>query len=264
MRTTFLLALAAALGCAAEIDERETIRQSFPATGELVVRNVIGAIRVTAQPGGEVQAVIEKRITAESPAKAEEARRDVRLEMGPSEGAVRFAAVYPKHDVHGYTVRYDFDLKVPEGTRLKLTNVTGGAVTVENTTGDYEISNVNGAVEMREVSGAGSVRTVNGKVAVRYRANPRAACSFKTVNGPVEVWFQPGLAAGLQFKTLNGGVWADFPVTHLPRVAAAGERRNGRFVYRGDSTTRVRAGAGGPELSFETVNGAIQIRSREN
>ncbi len=263
MRTTLFLLLAAALAPAAEIDERETIRQSFPATGELVVRNVIGSIHVAAHTGPDVQAVIEKRITAESPARAEEARRDVRLEMGPSEGAVRFAAVYPKHDVHGYSVRYDFDIKVPEGTRLKLGNVTGGAITVENITGDYEISNVNGAVEMREVSGAGSVRTVNGKVAVRYRGNPRAASSFKTVNGPVEVWFAPALNADMRFKTLNGGVWTDLPVTRLPRVAAEGERRNGRFVYRGDSTTRVRAGAGGPELNFETVNGAIQIRSRE-
>ena len=116
---------------------------------------------------------------------------------------------------------------------------------------------------MREIAGAGSARTVNGKVQAWYRGTPRAACSFKTVNGRVEVYFPPGLAADMQFKTLNGGVYTDFPVDYLPRAAGTAERRDGKFVYRANGATSVRAGAGGPELKFETLNGDIQVRSRE-
>ena len=123
--------------------------------------------------------------------------------------------------------------------------------------------NVNGGIELREIAGAGSARTVNGKVQVWYSGAPKAACSFKTVNGRVEVYFPPSLAADMQFKPLNGGVYTAFPVNYLPRAAGTAERRDGKFVYRASRATSVRAGAGGPELKFETLNGDIQVRSRE-
>ena len=44
------------------------------------------------------------------------------------------------------------------------------------------------------------------------------------------------------------------------RVAAAGERHTGRFVYRGNAFPRVRGGNGGPQLTFETLNGNIRAR----
>ena len=48
-------------------------------------------------------------------------------------------------------------------------------------------------------------------------------------------------------KTMNGGLFTDFDAQPLPaRVSAAGERRDGRFVYRANEHTRVRVGDGGP------------------
>jgi hypothetical protein len=40
----------------------------------------------------------------------------------------------------------------------------------------------------------------------------------------------------------------------------ATQNRNGKFVYRPGRLSRVRIGAGGPELKFQTVNGDIRIR----
>jgi hypothetical protein len=37
------------------------------------------------------------------------------------------------------------------------------------------------------------------------------------------------------------------------------ERRDGRFVYRSNQFTLVRAGGGGPELTFETFNGNVRV-----
>ena len=62
-------------------------------------------------------------------------------------------------------------------------------------------------------------------------------------------------------KTFNGGLFTDFDVQPLAtKVASAGERRNGRFLYRANEFTRVRAGNGGPEITFETLNGNVRAR----
>ena len=59
---------------------------------------------------------------------------------------------------------YDFEIKVPAATFLRLGTVNGGDIRVENTTGDFDVGNVNGGIEMREVAGSGLVHTVNGKI----------------------------------------------------------------------------------------------------
>ena len=112
---------------------------------------------------------------------------------------------------------------------------------------------------MTSVAGSGSAKTVNGPVTVSFTENPQDPSEFTTVNGNVDITFQDGLSADLKMKTFNGGLFTDFDVEPLPQPASAsGERRNGRFVYRSNSFTRVRAGRGGPEHSFETLNGNVR------
>ena len=111
------------------------------------------------------------------------------------------------------------------------------------------------------MAGSGRAHTVNGPVTVTFTANPKQPSSFKTVNGNVDVSFPTGLAADFAMKTLNGGLFTDFDAQPLAdAVAAAGERRNGRFVYRANEFTRVRVGSGGPEITFETLNGNVRAR----
>ena len=96
---------------------------------------------------------------------------------------------------------------------------------------------------------------------ITFTANPRQESSFKTVNGNVDVLFLDGLAADLAMKTFNGGLFTDFDVQPLAQAAAAaGERRNGRVVYRANEFTRVRVGSGGPQITFETLNGNVRAR----
>jgi len=111
------------------------------------------------------------------------------------------------------------------------------------------------------VGGAGTAHTVNGPVTVTFTANPKRESSFKTVNGNVDVTFRDGLAADFAMKTFNGGLFTDFDAQPLATtVQAAGERRNGRFVYRANEFTRVRVGNGGPQITFETLNGNVRAR----
>src|SRR5262249_22399203 len=132
-------------------------------------------------------------------------------------------------------------------------------LTVDGTRGDFTVDNVNGRIDMTNVAGSGHAHTVNGPVKVSFTANPSAASSFRTVNGSIDVFFKDGLSADLRMKTMNGGLFTDFDVQPLPTITpASGERRNGRFVYRANEFTRVRVGRGGPEMTFETLNGSVR------
>jgi DUF4097 and DUF4098 domain-containing protein YvlB len=121
------------------------------------------------------------------------------------------------------------------------------------------VSNVNGRIEVSGVRGSGRAVTVNGPVAVTFAQSPRDVSEFRSVNGNVVVTFPGDLAADLRLKTFNGQLLTDFDVQPLPVDTAVGQQRAGRFVYRSNGTTAVRVGAGGPQLTFDTLNGDVRI-----
>ena len=122
--------------------------------------------------------------------------------------------------------------------------------------------NVNGGIEMVDVQGAGQVQTVNGDIDASFAASPEAATEFKTVNGRVQVALPRDLSADLRMTTLNGGLYTDFESTALASHPATREQRGNRAVYRADRFASVRVGKGGPALTFETLNGDVQVRQR--
>jgi hypothetical protein len=259
-----------------DVEQHETIERTFTLSGaaarKVIVDNVEGSIQVTGHPGSEIRLIARKRLRADSPEKAAEARRDVSLDISQDANTVRLYVDGPfrcrdggvrMHGRQGYRVRFDFELQVPPDTAVSLKTVNDGDIKVEGVAGDYDVDNINGGIQMAEVSGSGRVYALNGRVQVLFRENPRAASSFGSLNGEVRVSFRPSLAADLRFKTFNGGVFTDFPVTYLPVQAAAGERRDGKFVYKSNEWSSVRVGRGGPELSFDAFNGNIRILSRE-
>lgn len=259
-------------------DESDVTRTlSFAGGGDrsVDVRNINGFIHVEATDTSTVQMSIHKVVRADTRDDLAEAERDVRLDF--RDGAPRVEAIVtdrrshvcgePWNDgPHGwdrvhYQVQFDFTIRVPRDVRLRLCTINGGDVIVTGTQGDFDVSNVNGLIDMRRVAGSGRAHTVNGPVTVTFTANPKQATSFKSVNGNVDVSFVDGLSADLSMKTFNGGLFTDFDVQALPGVvSAAGERRNGRFVYRANEFTRVRVGSGGPNITFETLNGSVRAR----
>jgi len=237
--------------------------------------NVSGSIHVTGYSGSEIVMDAQKSIHAESQDRLDAAKRDVKLDISQAGGELKLFVDGPfrchcadggsgvhDHGHRGYDVRYDFELKVPAATVLRLATVNGGHVRVENTSGDFHLHNVNGAIELSEVAGSGTAHTVNGGITASFAGNPAAATSFKTVNGAIEASFRPNLAADLQLRILHGGVFTDFDVAALPNPAPVPERRDGKFVYRSDRSTAMRIAAGGAQLSFQTLNGSIRITKR--
>jgi hypothetical protein len=263
----WLLWLALAFG---QVDDRETIQQAIPNATKLLVDNIDGAIHVTGVAGNEVRFTAVKQITADSAEAMAEAKRDVKLDVSTQGSYVRLYVDGPfrQHDrgwqYYGYKVKFDYEIQVPLGAELIVKNVNGGEITVKGTEGTFDLRHVNGAIRMENVAGAGTVSTVNGTIQVSFAKNPGAATKFHTVNGSIDVRLQPPVNADFHFKTLNGSVYTDFDLTALPMAVGTAAMKDGRFVYRGDRTQAGRAGSGGPELDFETVNGSVKLRSKGN
>ncbi|HLK18019.1 MAG TPA: hypothetical protein VKT81_03650 [Bryobacteraceae bacterium] len=274
MRTLLILIGTLSLAYGDE-QAKETIRQTLPGAARLEVDNVHGYIHVAGYNGSEIQVVAEKTIEAESSERMEAAKREVKLDVSRAGDTVTLYVDGPfrchcddgRWGVHesghrGYNVVFDFDIKVPAATFLRLGTVNRGDVHVENTTGDFDIGNVNRGIDLTEVAGSGRVHTVNGPIHVSFAKNPASSCSFGTVNGSIETSFRPNLNADVMVKTFNGHAYTDYDVTALPRKVSAGERRDGKFVYKSNDFNGMRVGNGGPELKYDTLNGNIQIINR--
>ncbi len=258
------------------VQDQETVRKSFPLGGgaarqSLAIDNVFGSIEVKGTEGNAVELVAKKTLRADTQAKLELARKEVTLDITDQPGTLKFYVNGPfrcqcedgcraSHwDDPGYTVIWDFELRVPRNVDLDLRTVNSGDIRVADVTGDYSVRNVNGTVEMTNVAGSGSVHTVNGKVRVTFRENPRESSSFATVNGGVDLYFSHNLSADLRLKTFNGGIYTDFPVTALPSPGIEERHEGSKVVFRASRYTDARIGTGGPQIKIETLNGDIRI-----
>jgi hypothetical protein len=269
-----VLVVATAALAFAQLEEKSTEHRSFAGTRELIIDNINGAIDVSAYSGSSVEVDVEKTLRGASQDRMNIAKRELSLALLQEGGLVRLMVDGPFRchcsdnsvNFRGgqlYDFNYDFKIRVPRNISLELKTVNHSNISVEGTAGEFKISNVNGGIEMKEVEGSGSVHTVNGPVKVTFARNPTGATSFKSVNGTLDITFRSGLNADVKMKTFNGGMFTDFQVTALPVSATQPERRNGGFVYKSNRMTGVRIGSGGPELSFDTLNGDVLIKNRE-
>jgi DUF4097 and DUF4098 domain-containing protein YvlB len=256
-------------------EAREAFHYTFTKDKTLDVDNVDGTIQVIGDSGNTIRVEGEKIIRAEDQPALDHAKHDVKLDVNEKDGVAQLYVNGPfrdrnraaddhgfhiHFDDHEYEVTYNFTIHVPRDTGLRLRTVNGDVKT-EETRGKFDVHGVNGSVTMTAIAGSGTLRTVNGRTNVSFRESPKEASDFQTVNGAIEAAFPPNFSADLRLKTLNGQAYTDFEATALlPRPSEARESSRGRFVYSTNHVSNVRIGSGGPELSFETVNGDIRIK----
>jgi hypothetical protein len=281
MKYTILLFAAASL-LAAE-DASRTIEKSFPLAGNtrrVQVCGMNGSIRVTAAAGNEVRFSIQEKLSASSPERLEELKKESDVVFAQESGSVRAAVKGPwssrecgasgdrsrdenrkKWDWNGLKVEHQFTVTVPRDAQLEIQSVNG-SLHISGTAGRYSLRTVNGSIHMTDVEGDGDVSTVNGTVQAVYRQNPNAETKFRTVNGKLDLYFQPSLSADFQVKTVNGTAYTDFDMTSIASPATS-ESKGMKVIHRRGASGQLRAGNGGPKISAETVNGSILIHSLE-
>ena len=258
-------------------ERRESRRLQFSGGGvrTLDVRTLSGSIRVTGDGGSDVRFEAVTRVEADDDAGLRAGLQAVKLEAEERGATVAVTlrddgentcGEQQWHrgpawwDRRGYSSATEITLQVPRDVRLRLCTVNGDTVMVNGVTGDFDVSNVNGKVVLSGMAGSGSATTVNGGIEASFTASPRAESRFKTVNGSIEATFPRDFAADLQLKTFNGGLFTDFDTTALPVAPERAERsERPRYVYRQRGFTNVRVGAGGPVLTFDTLNGDVRI-----
>ena len=281
---TWCIVAALAVGCTASArgivrdERRDSRRLQFSGTGvrTVDVRTLNGSIRVTGDGGSDVRLETVTRVEADDDAAVRTGLQDVKLEVEERGSTVAVTVRDDGQNTCGeqnwqrgrawwdrrhYSTSTELTLQVPRDVRVRLCTVNGGSVTVSNVTGDFDVSNVNGKVVLTDLGGSGSATTVNGDIEATFAAAPRAESRFKTVNGTIAATFPRNLSADLSLKTFNGGLFTDFDTTPLPAAVERVERSDRpKYVYRRGGVTKVRVGAGGPELTFDTLNGDVRIQ----
>lgn len=277
-----------------KVKKQEDIQKTLRFTGAakqktLKIDNIYGFIDLEGYNGKDIKLTAKKMIKAESEEKARNAQKDVKLDIKLERDNIEIIVDGPFRkedgkinwkDELGYTVQYDFELKVPHNTNLNLRTVlesyikvkdikgnidlgnVNGEIEAANIKGDFNVKTVNGKVIIAGITGSGSAHTVNGKVKVNFDRNPGSDCSFKTLNGKLEISFQKNLSADFKLRTrFHGDIFTDFPATYLPSTPTQtqGKRKNGKFVYKSNHFQGIRIGKGGPKIKMETMNGNIYI-----
>ena len=284
-RPVALLLACVVAGCTAGAkglvrDERTTttrLQFSGAATRTLDARTISGSIRVIGDGGSDVRLEAVTSVEADDDEALRAAFRDIAIETAEQGATVAIIVRDDGHTACGergdgerrdrawwdrrrYSASTTLTIRVPREVRVRLCTVNGGEATVTGIHGDFDVSNVNGKIVLRDLRGSGQATTVNGEIDAVFAESPRAESRFKTVNGDIAVTFPRDLAADLHLKTFNGGLYTDFETTTLAPTPEPARRGGApRFVYRRQGFTNVRVGAGGPELTFDTLNGDVRI-----
>jgi Putative adhesin len=271
MQRVFVLVFSIAAIVAAQ--DKVTVPLSNPAQPATVKAHlIIGSITVTVGSGPEV--VIESQEEAGNRDRGR--RRDRETNIPPGMHRIDSGG-------HGFNVEEDHNvvtvipdlggqhmnlaIQVPVNTSVELKTVNGGHIEVTGLSGDLDVEDVNGPVTLKNVSGSVSAHTVNGSLTVGLdRVTPDKPMSFSSLNGRVDVTLPADAKARLRLKTNNGAVYSDFDVKMEPDtskpVVEDGRGQGGKYRIRMDRGVYGSINGGGPEYSFQTMNGNILIHKK--
>jgi Putative adhesin len=270
MNRAFVLFLFVSAVAAAQ-DDKVTVPLSSPSQPVTLKTHLIsGSIIVTGGANGQV--VVESTAARERGPRRED--RNVPPGMHRIDGGANGFSVEEDHNV--VTVSQDFtsiggnmtlNIQVPVNTSVQLRTISGGHIDVTGITGDLDVQNVNGSITLKNVSGAVSAYTMNGGLTVSLdRVTPDKPMSFTCMNGQVDVTLPADTKAKLRLKATNGAVYSDFDVKTEPDtskpVVEDSQKRGGRYRIRMDRAIVGTINGGGPEFSFQTMNGTILIHKK--
>jgi putative adhesin len=156
----------------------------------------------------------------------------------------------------------DLEIEVPMRTRLQMSAVNGGGITVDGVDSEIEINTVSGGITLTGVAGSVVAHAVNGRIAATIaRAAPQAPMAFTSLNGDIDVTLPPSVKANLRVRSDQGDVFTDFDVQLTASADASRTQRNGRAV-RIDVNRSISGtiNGGGPDFELRTFNGNIYVR----
>jgi hypothetical protein len=278
----FMLLLAVPILALQAQSQQETIRKTaaFRSANNRVlsVENIQGDVVVQAYNGDQVVLEAEKIITADKQADVAQGMRELQLKMVEAGDSIYVYLEAPfinrkksrsrnfsvEREDEDYRYQVNMTLKVPAKMKLLVSTVNNGQVRVSQVQGDIKARNVNGPITLTGVSGAADAHTVNGQIEVTYNMDTPPAAFFKTINGNVNVFYPGRLHGILSFKTMHGEFFTDLQQLELQpvKVIRNASQQGSHTTYKINKNQGYKAGKGGAEIRFETLNGNIYLKKK--
>jgi hypothetical protein len=267
---TFALALVAGPASATDaVTEEQSWQQTYPVSvsaPRLKIDNIWGSVRVRAGNDGEIVVNATELRSAPTRALLERSRQRLRLDVEADAGGVsmlvgdRDERRYREDDCNGCRVDYQFDVRVPPGTRLDVGTVLDGVVNVQGVSGRVSASNVNGPISVDGLRDCEAINSVNGKVRLGFAQAPTQDCRVDTVNGDVTIDVPEDANLDIAVDLFNGDIRSEVPVDTFSLPATVEHVvDDGRKRYRVQQLAGVRIGAGGPIYTIASINGDVRI-----
>ena len=224
----------------------EELHKTYPldADGRVSLKNVNGAVHISAWDRNEVQVEAIKR------GSTQEVMNEADIVIDSAQSSISIRTRYPEsRRWRRETASVEYTLKVPRRARLFAVETVNGGVDVTGVVGNVKVSSVNGAVVARNLESEAQLSTVNGRVEASFeKLHGTPLISLNTVNGNISLSIPDGSNAELSVSTVHGRISSDFGVP-----ASNGRKHGGSFSGR--------IGSGGARIKLSSVNGGISILS---
>jgi Putative adhesin len=154
-------------------------------------------------------------------------------------------------------------ISVPPDTSLTAKSMNG-SIEAEGLTGEFDVQSNNGHITLRNVSGSVLANSLNGPINISMqKVDPAKPLSFSTLNGSIDVALPADWRANVKLNTHHGEIWTDFDIKLGPgAITQQNTTSDGRFRVTLDRNLTGTVNGGGPEASFHTMNGRINIKKR--
>lgn len=260
----------------------------------VMIFNINGSVKVEGYAGDKVMLEVEKKITAKTDARLALGKEEIQLGVMDRADTLIFyvkgscSSFGKQTDRRNYGGKYNgwgydwnrgdrsrdcedkydyamnFTVKVPAGVSVMAYTINGGDVEVSMVSGKVDAENINGSILLTGISNATRASTINGNVNLDFSGNPPGDSRFYTLNGDITANFRKGLGAQLAFKSFNGDLYSSLDEITPMSVQLEKTDRGGMGTHYRVNGNRYQVRQGGPLLDFETFNGDVIIKEKEN
>lgn len=185
----------------------------LPAGKTLVIRNTWGDVKLNPSPDALLHARASKRAWGRDEGDAAATLDQLRVTARWEGGAFEIRA----HPPATRRTRVDFDIQVPSGVEVDLSQVRGdveaeglsGSLVVHTTSGDVKARDQSGSLRVESIRGDVEAMRVGGEVRIRSK---RGDITLGEVGGPAEIDSLSGdvstsrVAGDLTVRTLRGDI----------------------------------------------------------
>jgi len=240
-----------AQGASAAGELREEFHQSYPlsAQGRVTLRNISGAVRITAWDRAEV------RIDAVKRANTRERLDEARIEVNASADSLNVETRYPEGNLNFDGERQyrnpasvDYTLSVPRGARLESIELISGQLDIEGVKGGVKASCISGRFTARNLGGDAKLANVSGMLEATFdRLDETSIVSLNNVSGATLLVIPSDTNGHLKVNTLSGQITNDLGLP-VRRGEHVGNDLSGQL------------GTGGARIKVNSVSGSVKIQ----